>query len=84
MDWSANYGLQRCCRLNLGDANHTGCPLVKDSVRKRTASPITDEEKLWQKGDIEALNKSIEKKRDIPVPQLLSYCCAYNGRVEND
>jgi hypothetical protein len=52
---------------------------VKDSVQKRTASPITDEEKLWQKGDIEALNRSIEKKRDIPVLQLLSYCRAYNG-----
>jgi hypothetical protein len=67
--------------LNLGDANRTGCPLVKDCVQKRTASPITDEEKLWQKGDIEALDRYIEKKQNILVPQLPSYRYAYNRPV---
>jgi hypothetical protein len=34
--------------------------------------PLTDEEKAVAEGDLQALNRYIEKRRDIPPPKLPS------------
>jgi hypothetical protein len=44
--------------------------------------PLTDEEKAVAEGDVQALNRYIEKRRDIPAPKLPSDRYAYNRSAQ--
>jgi integrase len=44
--------------------------------------PLTDEEKAVAEGDVQALNRYIEKRREIPAPKLPSDRYAYNRAAQ--
>ncbi len=44
--------------------------------------PLTDEEKAVAEGDVQALNRYIEKRREIPAPKPPSDRYAYNRAAQ--
>ena len=82
--WSACPHRMACLKCPMYVAPDTGKLIeARDGVlRLLQEVPLTHEEKAVAEGDVQALNRYIEKRRDIPAPKLPSDRYAYNRSAQ--